>query len=379
MQNRLKEIADYCVIGTDPQHRLSNFERLTLLGGQDLDKALVWIAKQFSAFTIENKIVDFNLAKIKAAQAYYSKLSAETFFNLDSKVPEYKIQPVHGFSDGQILDLKFQSSYQPINPEFNTEYLNYKENHTVHARIWKHKKPAKATMIAIHGWTMGDQRLNALAFLPGFFYSFNMDVVMFELPYHGRRASAGASGSLFPSLNMNLTNEAMAQTICDLRQVKNYLLQENTQNIGLMGMSLGAYAASLWANLDRAAFCIPIVPLVSMAEIVWDVLNKQASISPDMLMQLSFADFQQIYAIHCPLNYKSKIDHKNLMIVAGLGDTIVPAAQPHILWEHWNRPRICWASGGHGASFEKTNLFYEMNAFLHENNFAELPLFCRLR
>ena len=201
------EAADYCFLDTPSADRLSKFERLTLVGGAELDRALAAIAAQFSQVNFQTQIVELDIGLISEAAQFYSKpgwlQDPASFFVAPQAVPTVREVGVHGLSDGQIIDLSFPSSYQVQKSDFENEYRGYSENLTVHARMWKHSTPAPATMVTLHGWSMGDQRLNSLAFLPGVFYQMGLDVVMLELPYHGRRTPKSQQvGSFFPSGNL---------------------------------------------------------------------------------------------------------------------------------------------------------------------------------
>ncbi len=361
--------ADYCIIGSDPEHRLSQFERLTLVGGADLDRALSMIARQFAkGFDSNQKLGEVNIKEfIKAYEFYTQKKYIKDphgFFPTPTTAPVVKETMVHGLKDGEIIDLEFESTYQVQCADFRDEFERFAENRTVHARMWRHFDKTSATMIAIHGWTMGDQRLNSLAFLPGLFYQTGLNVVLLELPYHGRRKSK-SSPNLFPSADMMRTNEAMGQVISDLRELRRYLKTIGETNVGCIGMSLGAYSTALWASLDELSFAIPVVPLVSMGELAWDFLSRAANFEQLKANGLTREKLSAVYQVHCPLTYKPRVPTDRSLIIAGIGDEIVPARQPKLLWDHWKRPQIQWLSGGHSAQLKRTRAFVEIVNFLY--------------
>jgi pimeloyl-ACP methyl ester carboxylesterase len=246
------------------------------------------------------------------------------------------------------------------------------ENLAVHARWWRHP-PGKAlgTVIAVHGWFMGDQRINALALLPGFFFRLGLDVVLYELPYHGRRSpgdTARNALSLFPSPDIARTNEAVAQAISDLRSLSAWIKQETDRPVGVMGISLGGYVSALWASLDRLSFALLMFPLVSMADMAWEILAKHPKRDTPEWKQIrgvTLDDLRKAYAVHCPLSYQPKVAPRRRMIVAGLGDTVVPAEQPGKLWEHWGRPRMYWFPGGHIGHFSQSDALTQIHEFLY--------------
>ncbi len=366
--------SDFCVVETKPERRLSNFERLTITGGDELNRALQWMTKQFSSFSGAQKLDELQPQHFHRARAFYSKFDQDpaSFFSPPGSAPEVKKTLVHGLPDGEIVDLEFASPYIPQADEMGPIFSVYKEAHRVHARMWRHSGPATSTIIAIHGWAMGDQRINSLAFLPGLFYRAGANIVIVELPYHGRRKPTDFPSSrfVFPGSDIFLTNESMGQIISELRALKLHLEKEGATNIGAIGMSLGAYIAELWAGLDELAFVVPIVPLVSMAEVAWDILTRMPGFNELEKAGITSEGMKEVFRVHSPLTYPRKIDPSRVLIVAGIGDKIVPARQPKLLWDHWKRPKLVWFSGGHSAQVSSSKAFNDIIGFLSGHGFV---------
>ncbi len=365
---RETDLSDYCIVDTTPESRLSQIERLTLTGGEELERALGWIARQFLSFSLQKSFGNIDLTLVQDAAAFYNsgdfRRSPQHFFRVPA-LPKVNEVKVHGLADGEIVDLSFESSYRVQYPGFEKEYDPQGKNRIVHARYWRHHATPTALMVAIHGWTMGDQRLNSLAFRPGYFYHHGMDVALIELPFHGRRAIE--SGALFPSTNVVRTNEAMGQVISDLRALRGWLETSRKVPFGWVGLSLGAYAGLLWSALDRVDFAVPIVPMVSMPDMAWEMLRgdgefrrlKKAGLTLDLL--------QDIYRVHSPLCYSPKVDPKRMMIIGGIGDRMVPARQVKQLHDSWGKPEMHWFRGGHAAQFKRSRAFDQVVRFLVEH------------
>ncbi|MBN8550549.1 MAG: hypothetical protein J0M12_14635 [Deltaproteobacteria bacterium] len=369
------EPADYCVVDSSPENRLSQFERLTLTGGVELDRALAWISKQFGSFSYQTKLESLAVEKFFDAARFYTEPSPShidwmkhpgKFFERPSKAPAVQETTFHGLQDGEVVDLSFASTYKPQNPDFEKDFYACTPNLTSYARMWRHHGAARPTIVAIHGWSMGDQRVNSLAFMPGFFYQLGFDVALIELPYHGRRRSPGeraANAFLFPSIDVVRTNEAMGQVISDLRNLGLYLNARGVKEVGCMGMSLGAYVGSLWAALDTLSFCVPIVPMVSMAEVAWEIITRDENFAELREAGLTLDLLQETYGVHCPLTHIPQTPKDRMLIIAGIGDKIVPPRQPRLLWEHWKRPHLLWFRGGHVAQFKRSKAFAEVVGF----------------
>lgn len=359
-----KGASDYCVLGGSPEHRLSQFERLTLVGGRELERALALVARQMATFSARSGLHPFSAEEVAAAREYYGAYQGapgarfpevQEILGLDEAL-------VHGLVDGEIVDLRFESSFECRNPAQQRVFVEDTTNRTVRARWWRHKGAPRPTVVAVHGWTMGDPRLNSLAFLPGVFYRLGVDVVLFELPFHGRRQRSPSVGT-FPSTDIAHTNESMIQAVVDLRALGVILTARGCSAVGAIGMSLGGYVASLWGSLDRLAFCIPVVPLVSMADLAWKIVSSDRALGADRA-GVTLELLSDLFGFHSPLSHTPQTPTERVMIVASRGDTVVPAAHSELLWEHWNRPAIEWVSGGHETLFQRSQAFSRACEFL---------------
>jgi pimeloyl-ACP methyl ester carboxylesterase len=368
--NRRYNPADFCFINPDPNFRLTPLERLTLTGGPELERALQRMAKQFDNFVEDSPLVKADLDQLQEALAFYAVSGwlsePRRAFVMPVTPPYYAVTPVHGLPDGVIEDLQFRTQHQSHLPILRDLKQKAPENETVHVRLWRHHRKARSTMIAVHGWTMGDQRVNSLAFLPGVFYRLGMDVALIELPFHGRRRPKEAL-----SLDPLVTTDAVLQSISDLRALGLYLRSIGNQNYGVVGMSLGGYLSALWATLDILDFCVPIVPLVSLAEVEWSLLKRRPAFEELNKQGLTHDLLEHIYSFHSPLALPVQMEKERLLLIAGIGDQVVPESQPQRLWEHWGKPDIYWLGGGHMTQFQRSEAFQAINRFLQRLGFAQ--------
>jgi len=123
-------------------------------------------------------------------------------------------------------------------------------------------------------------------------------------------------------------------------------------------MSLGAYVGALWASLDKLERAAFLVPLVSMGDMAFDLLNKQGidSLRRDFLVDL-FRD-------HSPLEREPVTPQESIMVVAGTDDHLVPRSQISQLQTSWPRVTVVWAGGGHGAATNRQEAFDRITKFL---------------
>ncbi|MFN8392242.1 MAG: alpha/beta hydrolase family protein [Bdellovibrionota bacterium] len=374
------DVCPYPRPGTD----FSNWERLTLSDRGDLLRVLRLLARKFSWGSLADVVLQGNMGDMAAAIEYYRSnnfaVRPSSFFRRPKELPKVCLSEPYPLEHGEIVDLMFQTHYVPRYKPFEKEYAAYSENQKVHARMWKHPPgQSLGTIVAIHGWFMGDQRVSALTLVPGFFFRLGLDVVLYELPHHGRRAPIGRPNtSLFPSADVPRTNEGFGQAIFELRSLAAWLEQENPNPVGAIGMSLGGYTAALWGSLDKLAFVIPVVPLVSIADMVWKLVHELRNGDEGLkrldLKGLDLDQLRAIYSVHCPLSYQPKTPLNRRMIIAGLGDPIIPASQPQMLWEHWNKPRIHWFEGGHLGQIVEGDALHQVHLFLQSLKLAHSEL-----
>ena len=366
-----------------PVTEISNWETLTLSGLREIDRIIRLLARKVFSIPMQRVELDANLRHVHEAIEFYSNPKflkrRELFFRRPTVPAKVCVSAPHRLSHGEVIDVSFRSNYEPLYKPFTEEFHSYKENRTAHARIWRHPKgKSRGKIVLIHGWFMGDQRLNAVALVPGFFFRLGLDVILYELPYHGRRAPIGRNTALFPSADIIRTNEAIGQAIHDLRALRLWLREEDKRPLGVAGISLGGYTAALWSSLDRLSFAIPIAPLVSMAEIAWGILQEMSAegneLATYLAQSLTLEDLRRGYAIHSPLEIQPKVGSHRRLIVAGLGDSVIPASQPHALWEHWDRPLIHWFSGDHLGQLSEETAFNEVHRFLRSLRLARKDL-----
>ena len=122
-------------------------------------------------------------------------------------------------------------------------------------------------------------------------------------------------------------------------------------------MSLGGYLASLCAGLsDDFDFLIPLVPPACMGDLAWRVYRDTGHQRAGLDETLTEENMRAAFYIHSPLAHPRKIAKERILIVAGVGDRIVPPEHPSALWEHWERPKIHWLRGSHMAPVASSSL-----------------------
>ncbi len=260
-------------------------------------------------------------------------------------------------ADGEVVARRFASGYRRFDATLEDAAGDCRENSQIHVEHWMHHDEPAATVIALHGFTMGNPRFDAFVLMAAQWYRLGIDVALVTLPFHGARCprSARFSGELFASWHVGRLNESVRQAVHDTDVVMRWLADGSDAPIGVLGLSLGGYVASVLATQrSTPAFVIPVVPPASLAALPSHLfaLSRHRAAKPP----LSRTELEAGYRVHSPLTYPLAVAKERVLIIAGRGDQIVPPEQPYALWKHWGEPAIHWYSGSHVAPFRRPEI-----------------------
>ncbi len=270
------------------------------------------------------------------------------------------------FRDGACLDLRWPSGFVPVFPDARQDFLRFAENHVGHARWWRHDRP-RPTVVCLHGYASGDPRIDGLAFGVRRLYRAGLDVLLYTLPFHGRRRPRGVrkSGAAFFAPDLSRTNEAFAQVIYEVRALLRHVEHRSGAPVGAFGMSLGAYATALLAAVEpRLAFAVAMIPVASLPELVWGEPIHRHRRQEVEAQGITLARFRELWQVHAPLLRRPLVPRERRFVIGALGDRICPPGHAHALWQHWEEPQVHWYPGGHLAQFRRGRALGEVRRFL---------------
>jgi pimeloyl-ACP methyl ester carboxylesterase len=310
-------------------------------------------------------------AHLDRAHAFYTDprfvADADTFFAASPAPRGIRERTHRELPGGACVDVTFPSTFEPVYPALRDPYARFTENGVVHARWWRHARGGRHTVLCFHGYASGDFRLDALAFGARTLYRVGLDVVLFTLPFHGRRRPSAArkSGDLFFGPDVARTNEAFAQAVFDARALVRHLQAAGAASVGAFGMSLGGYTAALLATISRElAFAVAMIPVVSLPELVWGEPLHRFRRQEAEAHGLTAARMRELWQVHSPLARRPLVPHERRFVIGALGDRICPPAHAQRLWEHWERPSQHWFPGGHLAQFRRGRALADVRRFL---------------
>ncbi len=308
---------------------------------------------------------------------FYAELAAEhdpvLSFPAPTEVPRVSSRQASPLAEyvahGTVDNISFPSSFTAVNPAMRKYWSSLRSNNIVRAQHWRHADGPRPTLCVIHGFMGSSYLLNGLFFSLPWYYRAGYDVVLYTLPFHGRRAEKFSPFSGFGYFANGLSGfaESMAQAVHDFRSMVDYLHHTGVERIALTGISLGGYTSALIASVDdRLEAVIPNCPVVTPVTLFeeWFPANLLVTLG----LRLSSINREELVAglsYHGPLNYQPLVAKDRRMIITGLGDRMAPPGQAVMLWEHWDHCAMHWFPGNHVLHVSQLDYLRRMTPFLH--------------
>ena len=270
----------------------------------------------------------------------------------------------------QVESLSFQSPFQTLNPNLTAQYNQMSKNKRAEAQYWKHSGSPRPTLIFIHGVVLNSYQRNSRIFQLNKLYEQGYDILLYTLPFHGARKEDKdlMSGLGFFSNGFAHINEAMLQSVFDLRIWINYLEDIGVSKIGVMGFSLGGYVCALAAAVDkRLSFAIPFSPMVLPIDMLmgWPVLPAFfKKLKNEHQADIHF--LRQATAIHHAIHWTPSTNPKKMMIIGGAGDRFTSPIFVNALHQHWNGSRMYWYTGNHLLFLNHGKVLQEIKTFMDQ-------------
>jgi pimeloyl-ACP methyl ester carboxylesterase len=308
--------------------------------------------------------------------AFYGELAAEhdtaKSFPAPTELPRVRSRRASPLAEwvanGTVDNISFRSSFTAINPAMRKTWSAFTSNNIVHAQHWRHGDGPRPTLCVIHGFMGSSYLLNGVFFSLPWYYRSGYDVLLYTLPFHGRRTErlTHYSGFGYFAYGLGGFAESMAQAVHDFRSIVDYLRDTGVQRVALTGISLGGYTSALLASVeDRLEAVIPNCPVVIPAKLFDEWFPASVMVKLGLrLANINRDEFNAGISYHCPLNYAPAIPKDRRMIITGLGDRLAPPDQAVKLWEHWDRCALHWFPGSHGLHVSQLDYLRRMTSFL---------------
>jgi hypothetical protein len=246
--------------------------------------------------------------------------------------------------------LSFESEYEPDGEEPGRDrWLGYAANRMAHAWVVRHADDQpRPWIVCIHGYQMGYPMIDLGAFDPGSFHrKLGLNMLVPVLPLHGARKKGRRSGDGFLSANAMDSIHAEAQAMWDIRRLLSWVRAQGAGAIGVYGLSLGGYTASLLSCLDDDLACVVAgIPATDFARLFWRH-GPQLQIRYMEHRGVVHDEVSELLRVISPLVLEPRVPFEGRAIFGGVADRLVPPDQVRDLWEHWGQPRIVWYQGSH--------------------------------
>ncbi|OHB92527.1 MAG: hypothetical protein A2Z58_04405, partial [Planctomycetes bacterium RIFCSPHIGHO2_12_42_15] len=279
----------------------------------------------------------------------------ELFYSKSDKIPDFTLTGVVDIEGIEIVDVKFPSPVQ----------TKHAENDIVHGLYFKAAgKRDFATVILLHGWgrsNLWKEKKIAIGLAKN-----NINCFILKLPYHFERTPEDTwSGEYAITGDILRTVEGTRQLVIEVRTVSTWLRRQ-VEKVVISGISLGGMMAHLAMAAESFDAGITILAGGNNAGIIWEGIATRSV--KDDLINAGFTREQtsHIYQIINPCIMAKHNKTKNLLMINGLYDEVIPGRFTMELWEALGRPRIKWYPCAHVTSvlFVK-NIIKDMTRFIH--------------
>jgi dienelactone hydrolase len=249
----------------------------------------------------------------------------------------------------EFLHLRFESGYLPQEGDpARSRWCDYEPNHTAHAWIYRHPGEPRPWIVCLPGYRMGHPMVDAFAFdVLRLHHDFGLNVAVPVFPFHGPRAVGRRGGDGFLSGDFLDTVHGQAQAVWDARRLIRWLRQEGAPAVGIYGLSLGAYTATLLASLDHDHDCVIVgIPAIDFPGLLYSNTSSML-IQATELFGYPWTKIKTLLRVVSPLALSLRVPRARCHLFAGAADALAPQDQVHDLWDHWGQPSLSWYNGGH--------------------------------
>jgi hypothetical protein len=244
--------------------------------------------------------------------------------------------------------IRFESGWEPHPGEPGGErYLEHPSNGIAHAYILEHPEP-RPWLVCVHGFAMGTPLFNFHGFPVGRLHDeLGLNLIFPVLPLHGPRGVARFSGGEVLDPDYMRMVHLFAQATWDVRRTVAWLRGRGAEQVGLYGISLGAYVSALVVSMVDKLDCVIVgIPAVDFPNLARDnepwIMRRY-----DDEFEMDWSLIRAISHVVSPLAFYPRLPRDRRFIYAGIADRVVKPDQPRALWRHWDHPEIHWFSGGH--------------------------------
>ncbi len=267
-------------------------------------------------------------------------------FRLDPAVFAYELEPLRDAGSYDVAAVRFPSPVVSPDPV----------NNTVHAEYFRPRGQQRRPAVIVLHILGADFALSR--YLAARLAERGVAALFVKLPYYGERRPperddrlGGGGSKRFLSADIDRSMGAMRQGICDVRRASAWLAARpeiDPERLGVTGISLGgivsAVAAAVDPSLNRGAF---LLAGGDLAHILWDMPEGAKYRALWIEAGRTRADLKKLTDPFDPLTYAPRLAGKDILMIAGRVDEVIPPACTVALWSAAGKPPIHWFDCGH--------------------------------
>jgi hypothetical protein len=248
------------------------------------------------------------------------------------------------------------------------KYLRAIANRTAHARWFRHASAPRPAAVLVHGYLGGNFAIEERVLPVRRLFDGGLDVLLTVLPLHGPRRSEarGFRPPAFPSSDPRFTIEGLRQLVFDHRGLFDYVRAGGASGLGLMGMSLGGYAAALLSTLEPGLrFSVLFIPLAAIEQFAFDHGRMLGSDTDQAAQREALRAAQWPVS---PLARPPLVAADRVAVVAGNSDFVTGLAHAERLAQHFGT-RVSRFPGGHLLQLGRERAFEPVWSMLEHEGF----------
>jgi pimeloyl-ACP methyl ester carboxylesterase len=236
----------------------------------------------------------------------------------------------------------WQSLHPLIFKDIEREYRSHRDNQTALLRTLNLRIKGKPMAILVNGFSSGHHLMERVAWPMREFHRLGIGVSLFALPFHGPRGHAFPPE--WPQQDTAFTIEGFRQAIWDLQIAIRAMREAGASEVGVVGMSLGGYTASLLATVTSDIdFLLSYIPICSVPDVMND--NDLVPGEGDIQRTLYEGYREQLVPI-TPVCRMPKVEPKRVSIISGAFDQLATVQHGQRLADHFGAELVTFP-GGH--------------------------------
>ncbi|OHU06727.1 alpha/beta hydrolase family protein [Mycobacterium syngnathidarum] len=212
---------------------------------------------------------------------------------------------------------------------------------TVFVRLLRHRDPGAPWVVCLHGFGMGSSRFELVVLWATYLHSkLGFNVAVPVSPLHGPRRTEDDDQLL--SLDLTGMLHGITQALWDIRRLVSWIRSTSDAPVGVYGLSLGGFLATMLAGLEPLDAVVAALPFV-------DVLGLMEHHGPpaEYHSLLRSADARNTFRVASPLSVPAVVPADRLALFAARGDRLIPVDQSRALHRDWQDGDIQWTNSGH--------------------------------